>query len=69
MQNLVNRNEEYLKHIYEFTKSVGQILERLATLEYNIKEMRETIKHLPIDSQKDEALKEAWYAKRERKQV
>ena len=67
MQYLVNRNEEYLRHIEEFTKSVGQILERLETLEYNIKEMQETIKHLPIDSQKDEELKEAWYAKRQRK--
>ena len=67
MQYLVNRNEEYLRHIEEFTKSVGKILERLETLEYNIKEMQETIKHLPIDSQKDEELKEAWYAKRQRK--
>lgn len=67
MHYLVNRNEEYLKHIEEFTKSVDKILERLGVLEYNIREMQETIKHLPINAQKDEELKEAWYAKRERK--
>ncbi|MAF24644.1 hypothetical protein CL634_03585 [bacterium] len=67
MPYLVSRNEEYLKHIEEFTKSVGQILERLAVLEYNIKEMQEILKHLPINAQKDEELKEAWYAKRQRK--
>ena len=67
MQYLVNRNEEYLKHIEEFAKSVDKILERLGVLEYNIREMQEILKHLPINAQKDEELKEAWYAKRQRK--
>ena len=64
MQYLVNRNEEYLKHIEEFTQSVNEILERLATLEYNVNRMHDTIKYLTLDEQKDEDLKEAWYAKR-----
>ena len=63
MQYLVQRNEEYLKHIELFTESVGKILERLAVLEYNIKEVQVILKNLPIDESKDKELKEVWYAK------
>ena len=64
MQYLVHRNEEYIKHIELFTESVEKILERLAVLEYNIKEVQVILKNLPIDESKDNELKEVWYAKR-----
>ena len=63
MQYLVNRNEEYIKHIQLFTESVGKILERLAVLEYNIQEVQVILKNLPMDESKDKELKEVWYAK------
>ena len=53
MQYLVNRNEEYLRHIELFTESVERIIERLAILEYNIKEVQVILKNLPIDESKD----------------
>ena len=64
MQYLVNRNEDYLRHIELFTESVEKIIERLAILEYNIKEVQVILKNLPIDESKDKELKEGWYAKR-----
>ena len=69
MQYLVNRNEEYLRHIELFTESVERIIERLAILEYNIKEVQVILKNLPIDESKDKELKEGWYAKQGRKEV
>ena len=67
MPYLVNRNEEYLRHIELFTESVEKILERLLILEYNIQEMQVTLKHLILDESKDTKLKEVWYAKQGRK--
>ena len=69
MQYLVNRNEDYLHHIEVFTESVEKILERLGVLEYNIQEMQEFLKHLPLNESKDKELKEGWYAKQGRKEV
>ena len=43
MQYLIQRNEEYMKHIEMFTKSVDKIVERLEVLEYNIKELQSVV--------------------------
>ena len=64
MQYLVNRNEEYLRHIELFTESVEKIIERLAVLEYNIKEVQVILKYISVNDSNDEGRKEEWYAKR-----
>ena len=64
MQYLVQRNEEYLKHIELFTETVEKILERLAVLEYNIKEVQVILKYMSVNDSNDKELKEGWYAKR-----
>ena len=65
MQYLIQRNEEYMKHIEMFTKSVDTIVERLEVLEYNIKELQLVVQQIIPDN--DTELKEKWYAKRQRK--
>ena len=64
MQYLMQRNEEYMKHIEMFTKSVDNIVERLSVLEYNIKELQSVVQNSLPDN--DTELKEKWYAKRQR---
>ena len=64
MQYLIQRNEEYMKHIEMFTKSVDKIVERLEVLEYNIKELQSVVQQIIPDN--DTELKEKWYAKRQR---
>ena len=64
MQYLIQRNEEYMKHIEMFTKSVDKIVERLEVLEYNIKELQSVVQNNL--SNNDNELKEKWYAKRQR---
>ena len=67
MQYLIQRNEEYMKHIEMFTKSVDKIVERLEVLEYNIKELQSVVQQVIPNN--DNELKEKWYAKRERKEI
>ena len=67
MQYLIQRNEEYMKHIEMFTKSVDTIVERLEVLEYNIKELQLVVQQIIPDN--DTELKEKWYAKRQRKEI
>jgi len=64
MQYLVQRNEEYIKHIELFTESVEKILERLLVLEYNIKEVQVILKYISVNDSNDTERKEEWYAKR-----
>ena len=64
MQYLIQRNEEYMKHIEMFTESVDKIVERLEVLEYNIKELQSVVQTIIPDN--DTELKEKWYAKRQR---
>ena len=40
MQYLVSRNEEYLKHIENFNSQIGEIVELIQVLEYNILELK-----------------------------
>ena len=67
MQYLIQRNEEYMKHIEMFTESVDKIVERLEVLEYNIKELQSVVQKVIPNN--DNELKEKWYAKRERKEI
>ena len=56
MQYLIQRNEEYMKHIEMFTESVDKIVERLEVLEYNIKELQSVVQNSLPDN--DTELKE-----------
>jgi len=61
MQYLVSRNEEYIKHIENFNKQIGEICELIKVLEYNILEIQMYLKASIPDN--DDKKKEAWYAK------
>ena len=61
MQYLVQRNEEYIKHIEHFNKQITEICDLIKVLEYNILEIQMYLKSSISDD--DDKKKEAWFAK------
>ena len=61
MQYLVQRNDEYGKHVEELDKKLERIVEILEVLEYNILEIQRYLKQ--SDTQYDVNKKEAWFDK------
>ena len=66
MQYLVSRNEEYLKHIENFNSQIGEIVELIQVLEYNILELKRELADF-TDKEADDKRKEAWFAKQQPK--
>ena len=66
MQYLVSRNEEYLKHIANFNTQIGEIIELIQVLEYNILELKRELSDF-TDKESDDKRKEAWFAKQQQK--
>jgi len=65
MQYLVSRNEEYLRHIAKLNQEVGEILEILEVLQYNILELKTQLNQL--ETSEDGHKKEEWFAKQQKK--
>ena len=61
MQYLVQRNDEYGKHVEELDRKLERIVEILEVLEYNILEIQRYLKQ--SDTQYDVNKKEAWFDK------
>ncbi len=61
MQYLVQRNDEYGRHVEELDKKLERIVEILEVLEYNILEIQRYLKQ--SDTQYDVNKKEAWFDK------
>lgn len=57
MQYLVSRNEEYLKHIENFNSQIGEIVELIQVLEYNILELKRELADF-TDKEADDKRKE-----------
>ena len=57
MQYLVSRNEEYLKHIENFNSQIGEIIELIQVLEYNILELKRELADF-TDKEADDKRKE-----------
>tara|TARA_Y100001951_G_C11239743_1_gene239759 strand:- start:305 stop:511 length:207 start_codon:yes stop_codon:yes gene_type:complete len=65
MQYLVSRNEEYLRHIAKLNQEIGEILEILEVLQYNILELKTQLNQL--ETSEDAYKKEEWFAKQQKK--
>ena len=65
MQYLVSRNEEYLRHIAKLNQEIGEILENLEVLQYNILELKTQLNQL--ETSEDAYKKEEWFAKQQKK--
>ena len=61
MQYLVQRNDEYGKHVEELDKKLERIVDILEVLEYNILEIQTSLKKLNVES--DGSKKEVWFEK------
>jgi len=61
MQYLVQRNDEYGKHVEELDKKLERIVEILEVLEYNILEIQRYLKQ--SEGTSDVSKKEAWFDK------
>ena len=59
MQYLVQRNDEYGRHVEELDKKLERIVEILEVLEYNILEIQMYLKTTETDS--DASKKEIWF--------
>jgi hypothetical protein len=64
MQYLISRNEEYLRHIENFNVQIGEILELIKVLEYNISELQKQLQEFSPES--DAQKKENWFAKKQK---
>ena len=65
LQYLIQRNDEYLNRLDDFEEKVTKILDLLQVLQYNIKELQETVYTLRITDAQDIQLKETFNAKRQ----
>jgi len=64
MQYLVSRNEEYLRHIENFDKQIGVLVELIQVLEYNILGLKQQLTDF-TDKESDDKRKEIWFAKQQ----
>ena len=64
MQYLISRNEEYLKHIENFDNQIGELVELIQVLEYNILGLKQQLTDF-TDKESDDKRKEIWFAKQQ----
>jgi hypothetical protein len=64
MQYLVSRNEEYLRHIENFDTQIGEIIELIQVMEYNILGLKQQLADF-TDKESDDKRKEIWFAKQQ----
>jgi hypothetical protein len=57
MQYLISRNEEYLKHIENFDNQIGELVELIQVLEYNILGLKQQLTDF-TDKESDDKRKE-----------
>ena len=63
MHYLVQRNEEYIAKVEDFEEKLNEIIDFLKVLEYNIKELQQTVRTLRPTDAEDLKLKESFNAK------
>ena len=63
MHYLVQRNEEYIAKVEDFEEKLNEIIDFLKVLEYNIKELQQTVRTLRTNDAEDLKLKESFNAK------
>ena len=63
MHYLVQRNEEYIAKVEDFEEKLNEIIDFLKVLEYNIKELQQTVRKLRTTDAEDLKLKESFNAK------
>ena len=63
MHYLVQRNEEYIAKVEDFEEKLNEIIDFLKVLEYNIKELQQTVRTLRTTDAEDLKLKESFTAK------
>jgi len=63
MHYLVQRNEEYIAKVEDFEEKLNEIIDFLKVLEYNIKELQQTVRTLRTTDAEDLKLKESFNAK------
>lgn len=66
MQYLIQRDDEYRARLDEFEKQLGEAMDLMRIIQYNILEMKEVIHSLRTTDADDAKLKEAFNAKRQR---
>ena len=66
MQYLIQRDDEYRARLDEFEKQLGEAMDLMRIIQYNILEMKEVIHSLRTTDSDDAKLKEAFNAKRQR---
>ena len=65
MQYLIQRDDEYRARLDEFEKQLGEAMDLMRIIQYNILEMKEVIHALRTTDADDAKLKEAFNAKRQ----
>ena len=65
MQYLIQRDDEYRARLDDFEKQLGEAMDLMRIIQYNITEMKEVLHTLRISDADDANLKEAFYAKRQ----
>ena len=63
MHYLVQRNEEYISKVEEFEEKLNEIIDFLKVLEYNIKDLQQTVHTLRTTDVEDLKLKESFNVK------
>ena len=63
MHYLVQRNEEYIAKVEDFEEKLNEIIDFWKVLEYNIKELQQTVRTLRTTDAEDLKLKESFNAK------
>ena len=64
MQYLISRNEEYLRHIENFDNQIGELVELIQILEYNILGLKQQLTDF-TDKESDDKRKEIWFAEQQ----
>ena len=65
MQYLIQRDDEYRARLDDFEKQLGEAMDLMRIIQYNIVEMKEVIHSLRTTDADDVKLKEAFHAKRQ----
>ena len=63
MHYLVQRNEEYISKVEDFEEKLNEIIDFLKVLEYNIKDLQQTVHTLRTTDVEDLKLKESFNVK------
>ena len=65
MQYLIQRDDEYRARLDDFEKQLGEAMDLMRIIQYNIVEMKEVFHSLRTTDADDVKLKEAFHAKRQ----